>query len=214
MKRAGGIGDLSGIAAGAVMRLLFAAMVALPLAVLHGERMVHAMLPMFGAVFEWVSGDFKLLRLSIDQEGADRVLRATVMWKHIVFIGGHVIYPDPRGTANASTLMAHALQGPLTAVLMTFAWPSDGGSSIREAWRGLASRLLVLGPLVLALICIDLPVVLVGELWQLALDALDPGASSMLVYWKSFMQGGGRYALGLGAAVLAVRWGRSLARRR
>jgi hypothetical protein len=213
MNGAGGHGDLSGVASRVILRLVIAAMVALPLAVLHGERMVHAMLPMFGAVFEWVSNDFKLLRLAIDHEGADRVLRATVMWKHIVFIGGHVIYPDPRGTANVSTLMAHALQGPLTALLVTCAWPSDGNAS-HEAWREVAARLLVLGPLLPVLICIDLPVVLAGELWQLALDALDPNASSMLVYWKSFMQGGGRYALGFGAAILAVHWGRSLSMRR
>lgn len=206
-------GDLSGVDSGAIMRLLFAAMVALPIAVLHGEHLVQAMLPMFGAVFEWVSDDFKLLRLAIDHEGADRVLRATVMWKHIVSIGGHVIYPDPRGTANVSTLMAHALQGPLTALLVTCAWPS-GGNSSREAWRGIASRMLVLVPLLLVLVCVDLPVVLVGELWQLALDALDPGADSMLVYWKNFMQGGGRYALGFGAAILSVHWGRALSMRR
>ena len=97
---------------------------------------------------------------------ADRVLRAKVMWKHIVFIGGHVIYPDPRGTANVSTLMAHVLQGPLTAFLLTCAWPTDGRSTL--AWRCIAARMLALGPLVLVLICIDVPVVLVGELWQLA----------------------------------------------
>lgn len=186
------------------MRLVIAAMIVLPVAVLHGEHMVHAMLPMLSAVFEWVSDDFKLLRLTIDHEGADRVLRAKVMWKHIVFVGGHVIYPDPRGTANVSTLMAHVLQGPLTAFLLTCAWPTDGRST--RAWRCIAARMLALGPLVLVLICIDVPVVLVGELWQLALDALDPGADSVLVHWKNFMQGGGRYAVGLGVAILAVQW--------
>lgn len=213
MMGSGDRGGLSGAASVAIMRLLFAAIVALPIAVLHGERLVQAMLPMIGAMFDWVSDDFKLLTLDIDHEGVDRVLRAIVMWKHTVSIGGHVIYPDPRGTAHVSTLMAHALQGPLTALLVTCAWPSDGDSS-REACRGIASRMLVLGPLLLILICIDLPIVLVGEIWQLTLDALDPGATSMLVYWKSFMQGGGRYALGFGAAILAVHWGRTLSMRR
>lgn len=190
----------------ALLRLLLAGAVLLPLAVLYGDALVSTWLGAYRAVFSWVADDFKLLNLYIDHEGADRVLRVRVMWQHIVFIGGQVIYPDPRGTANASTLLAHALQGPLVAVLAALTWSSRrgvGGASPR-LWLEWVSRVLVLLPLLAILVLIDMPIVLAGELWDLALDALDPGAISPLVLWKQFMQGGGRYALGLTVGVLTV----------
>lgn len=194
---------------GTLTRLLIASAVLIPIAVNFGEGIVRSMLPVFAVVFEWVADDFKLLRLAIDSEGADRVLRATVMWKHIAFLGGHVIYPDPRGTANASTLLAHALQGPLVAMVTACAWPTTRavGVSASRVWTELGVRQLVLLPLVAILIGIDIPIVLAGEIWHFILDAMAPGTSSILVAWKFFMQGGGRYALGLGAGILAVHFG-------
>lgn len=197
--------NLSGVAAQTLMRLVVTAVVLIPSAVGFGERIVTWLLPLLGAVFEVIAGDFKLLRLAVDHEGADRVLRATVMWKHIVFIGGHVIYPDPRGTANASTLLAHALQGPLVALLVTCAWPLSD-STRHGSWKELGIRMLALCPMLAILICADVPAVLAGELWQLALDALAPGSDSLLVHWKNFLQGGGRYALGLTGAVMAIQF--------
>ncbi len=190
-----------------LLRLTLAAAVLLPLAVLYGEVLVSSWLSAYRVVFSWVADDFKLLTLYIDHEGADRVLRARVMWRHIVFIGGKVIYPDPRGTANASTLLAHALQGPLVAVLVAIAWPiwaPSANDKPMRPWLEWVARAVVLPPLLAVLVLIDMPVVLAGELWGMALDALEPGAISALVIWKQFMQGGGRYALGLTAGVLAV----------
>jgi hypothetical protein len=203
-----GTGDkkkLSGVAAQTLMRLVVTAVVLIPAAVLFGECIVTSLLPLFGAVFEAIAGDFKLLRLSVDQEGADRVLRATVKWKHIMFIGGHVVYPDPRGTANASTLLAHALQGPLVALLVTCAWPLND-STHHASWKELGIRVLALCPMLALLISTDVPAVLAGELWQLVLDALAPGSGSLLVHWKNFLHGGGRYALGLVGAVMAIQF--------
>ena len=197
-----------------LLRLFLAAAVLLPLAVVYGEALVSSWLTVYRTVFAWVADDFKLLNLTIDHEGADRVLRAQIMWQHIVIIGGKVIYPDLRDTANASTLLAHALQAPLAAMLAALAWPSrarDVGSlgspprsQSARPWLEWAARGIALLPLLAILVLIDMPVVLAGELWDMVLDALDPGATSPLVIWKQFMQGGGRYALGLAAGVLAV----------
>lgn len=196
-----------------LLRLLLGTAVLLPLAVLYGEAFVSSWLSAYRAVFAWVADDFKLLNLYVDHEGADRVLRARVMWQHIVFIGGKVIYPDPRGTANASTLLAHALQGPLVAMLAAIAWPTRAQTATSKPlrpWVEWAARPITLLPLLTMLVLIDMPIVLAGELWDLALDMLDPGATSALVIWKQFMQGGGRYALGLVAGILAVLFARWL----
>lgn len=203
-----------------LLRLSVAALVLLPLAVTHGEAVVQSWLRTYETVFELVADDFQLLRLFIDHEGADRVVRVVVMWKHIVFIGGQAIYPDPRGTANASTLLAHALQGPLVAILAAIAWPTvqttpKGAKGTRavDSWAEWAGRTALLLPLLAVLVLIDMPVVLAGELWQMVIDALEPGRASWLRTWKYFMQAGGRYALGLAAGMLAVQGGKWLAGR-
>ena len=126
-------------------------------------------------------------------------------------IGGKPIFPDPRAIANASTLMAHALQGPLVAVLAVIAWPrlwvNDSHQKRGRWFYGLAeylARLMVLIPLVIGLILFDVPFVLAGELWGLVLDSLDPNAVSLTVLLKAFLQGGGRIALALTAGLLSV----------
>jgi hypothetical protein len=198
-----------------VLRMLIAGALLLPLAVVYGEALVGTWLEAYRVVFSWVADDFKLLSLYIDQEGADRVLRARVMWEHLVVIGGKVLYPDPRGTANASTQLAHALQGPMVALLTVIAWPHPTdhaeGKPVR-LWIEWAIRACALIPLLAVLVLIDMPVVLAGELWDLVLSELDPGSTKALVIWKTFMQGGGRYALGLVGGCLAVLAARHLCR--
>ncbi len=184
-----------------LLRLTLAAGVSIPLTVFFGEALVESWLPAYRLVFGWVGEEFRLLSLVMDHEGADRVLRATVTWKHIAVIGGQVIYPDPLGVANASTLIAHALQGPLVAVLAAVAWPT-------QCRREFAWRLLLLAPLLLVVVLSDLPCVLAAEIWEVVIDTLAPGTVSPLVAWKNFLQGGGRYALGLAVAALAVQWAR------
>lgn len=187
--------------AGIFVRLMLASGLLVPLAILYNETLIEAWLPAYRLVFAGVAGEFQLLKLALDHEGADRVLRATVTWRHIVVLGSHIITPDPRGIANASTLIAHALQGPLAALIAIVAWPAG---HIREfAWRT-----LLLAPLLIVLVLVDMPCVLAAELWQIAIDAFAPGTISPLLIWKDFLQGGGRYALGLVAAMAAVHWAR------
>ena len=190
---------------GTLRRLAACVVVLLPLCLLAAEVLVSAALPAMGAVFKCVAGDFKLLALAIDQEGADRVVRATVAWKDVVVFDGHAVSPDPRGLANASTLLAHGLQSPITALLATLAWPPARG---RMPWCELVRRCLLLVPAIGVLVATDIPLVLAGELQALAADALLPGATAPLATWARFLGGGGRYALGLVTAMLVVRVGR------
>jgi hypothetical protein len=198
-----------------MLRLLIGASLLLPVVIVCGETLVSGWLNAYRAVFAWVADDFKLLSLNIDHEGVDRVLRARVTWRHIVVVGDTVIYPDPRGVADASTLMAHALQGPLAALLAAIAWPlRERDLSLRGsgAWLEWSVRGAVLVPLLAILVLTDMPLVLAGELWAMVLEALEPDATSALVLWKRFLQGGGRFALGVAAGVSAAVVARGLCR--
>lgn len=182
----------------ALVRVGFAAVILTTIAIATGETIVNTLLPAYRLVFETLLDDFRLVSMGVGQEGPDRVLRAEVTWRQIAVIAGHVIYPDPRALATASTLATHALQGPIVALLACNAWPVV---HYRPAWLQLAMRSLLMAPMLPVLILVDAPMVLAAELWAIVLDAFDSKAVSPLVVWKTFLQGGGRYAIGLAAGV-------------
>lgn len=183
-----------------LLRLSAAALLLGLLAVAFGEALVRALLPLFATVFGWVAAEFRLLALTVSMEGADRVLRAEVTIRQTFIVGGKLFFADARGSANASTLMAHALQGPLAALLVALAWPA------RRALEAV-TRLLLLVPLLVVVAMIDVPCVLAAELWQMVVEKVAPRPFSLLMLWRDFLQGGGRHALGLmagGAAVIVA----------
>lgn len=189
-----------------LLRLALAAAVLLPLGVGFGAAFVDACLPAYRLVFGQVADEFRIQSLGLDREGADRVLRVRVTLRPVLVIGGKVIHPDPRGSANASTLMAYALQGPMLAMLVALAWPA-------RRWVEALWRLLLLAPLVALLVLSDLPCVLAAELWEIVTGHLSPDALSPLVIWKNFLQGGGRLALGLVAGTMAIAFSQRLVSR-
>lgn len=191
----------------ALLRLMLAAAVLLPLGVACGAAVVEPILPAWRLVIGQLAGEFRIESLSLDREGADQVVRVRVALRPVLVMAGKVIYPDPRGTANASTLMTHALQGPLLALLAALAWPARRRSEI--GWR-----LLFLALLVSLLVLFDLPAVLAAELWETLLEHLAPNTFSPLVIWKAFLQGGGRHALGIAIGAASVALAARTARRR
>jgi hypothetical protein len=194
-----------------ILRLVLSVGVMLWAWLTWGPYWVQQCLPFYGWVFEHVAPDLRLVSLLVSREGMDQVVRATVGWKHTVVIGEHVIYPHPLGTANASTLLAHAFTGPMVALCCASVWPvmmPKTSSTWAQRWCRFASHLLaryvVVLLLAVGLVAVDVPVVLAGELWHMALAQLSPETTSAVVLWRSFMQAGGRYALGLCAGALAV----------
>lgn len=176
-----------------------------------GALWAQQCLPLYGWVFEHVASDFRLVSLLVSHEGMDQVVRVTVGWKHTMVIGEHVIYPHALGTANASTLWAHGFTGPMIAVCFATVWPvmgpSASGPPLKRLFRAvlcLLGRYTAVLPLAVGLVAVDAPVVLAGELWHMVLTELAPETASAVVLWRSFMQAGGRYALGLCAGAVAV----------
>jgi hypothetical protein len=190
-----------------IVCLITVCAVLLPVSVVYGEAIVGAWLPTYKAVFIWITDEFKLRQLFIDKEGVDRVIRAQVSWQPYVMYGGKGMLTNPNGVANASTLLAHALLGPIVAILVALAWPltkPPNDSSKKLASRQWVTRLALLMPAASICVLLDIPFVLAGELWELALPSLDPQATSPLIIWKQFLQGGGRYALNAAAGIFAV----------
>lgn len=162
----------------------------LPVMALFGEALVRLCLPAYRAVFDQVVPELRLIELTVDLEGADRVVRAEVTLDRVVVLGNRVFSPDIRGRAYASTLAMNAIQGPMVAILATVAWPARRRTQI--VWR-----LLLVVPIAGSAMLVDAPCVLAAELWKILLDAAATDRWSALVAWNNFLQGGGRHALGI-----------------
>ncbi|MEI7970277.1 MAG: hypothetical protein WCJ69_14940 [Betaproteobacteria bacterium] len=165
---------------------------------LAGGALVDPLVPVWRAVFEALAGEFRVLDLAIDGDGAHRMLRVRVTLREIVLLGQRVLYPDPRGVASAATAVGHALHIPAAAVLVGLAWPGRGRATL--ALRTTVALLLA-APLVL----LDLPLVLAGHLWQILVDHLAPGTPSPLIAGQAFLTHGGRWLAGTLAGIAAVR---------
>lgn len=170
---------------------------------LGGESIMQWLMPALRRSFELFGPEFEVLSFGIDREKADRVLRVTVKLNQTVVIGERVLVPDPRGTANASTLLLQGLQGPFVAAWVALAWPLRAGAA------ELALRVLCVLPAMLLLVLIDAPMMLASTLWQLIADHLAPGATTPLLVARDIARGGVRLGLGAAAgaaAVIAALW--------
>ena len=197
----------------------------LTLLVVFGDSAVRALQPAMQAVFEHCVPEFKVLSFGLQRERADDVVQVLVSRQRYVVLGGQAIEPNSRGTATASTLLLQTLFGPLLALWVSLAWPipnprrrmhqstqTPTGSRVQRAGlrsslpltARLVMRLTLAFVLAVMLAVVDTPVVLGAQLWALMVDHFTPGNSSPLIALSAMLQGGGRYALGLAAGVVAV----------
>lgn len=190
-----------------ILRFLWRlAVIALVLAALSwhfSAEVADLMLPAIGAEINWLDDTYKIEKLLIDHEGADRVVRVWVSLAHCIVLNGRAFCGDPRGLANASTLVGN-LTLPLTLLIsFAMAWPVRRDHHSR-GYRDYLLRALALAPLSAILLAVDVPMVLWSSLWSLHHDAFAPDQFSPLIFWTEFLQGGGRLALSAAAGLVTA----------
>ena len=107
---------------------------------------------------------------------------------------------------SSSTLLGHVLLHPIVMLLILLAWPT---ASLQR--KGL--YLLAAVPFLVAVELLDVPLVLLGSLQDLVLanTAPDPTRFAPLVTWMNLLNGGGRIALSVVGALLAIATAQTLA---
>lgn len=178
-------------------RFTLAIVLLLTLNQLYGKAVIEAMLPLLHWELAQLDDTYRILDLRLDREGHDTVIRLDVGLERAVVIGGRVLMPDPRARANVSTLAAHVTQPAMLCLALVLAWPT------RKVIEYPLRALIACGGLAL-LVLADVPFVLWAELWNLHVSAFEPDRFSPLLIWKDFLQGGGRFMLGLVAGVLVL----------
>jgi hypothetical protein len=185
-------------------RVLAAGAVVLALVALVGDVLVDATLPLLGIGFTAVAPAFELRTLERRASGAQRALVAEVALIRPVTVAGRTYRPDPRGTAWSSTPVGHVLLLPALTTVFVFGWPAAGA-------REWVVRLTVAAGGLIPLVALDVPTVLASGVWELF-----PGAApraGLTGAWGAFMGGGGRVALAVVLAAVAVTAGHRLAAR-
>jgi len=145
----------------------------------------------------WLDDTYELKSLSLDTEGADRVLRLVVSQRRYIQLAGQLFEPHPQGRANASTLTGHVFLPLVVLAGLVLAWPARHW--VQWLWRSL--KLL---PATALLLAVNVPMVLWAGIWRLHVDAFAPMLWSPLLIWADFLQAGGEHVLALGLALLCL----------
>lgn len=163
---------------------------------------VNALLPAFALILELVADDFKVLRFGFVNERGNESLVLMALLKQTLFFDTKLVLPDGRTMLMAGVTLGTVLL-PLQVVLAaSLAWPGS--------WRELLLRLGVALVLVAGVLLVDTPLTLAAWLWDGQLRAHAPDQRSFLVWWSTFLTGGGRLSLSIAAAATAIVLGRCL----
>lgn len=100
---------------------------------------------------------------------------------------------------TSSTLLGHVLLHPIVMLLIVLAWPKAGIK--RKLVYALAAV-----PFLVVVELLDVPLVLLGSLQDLVLANTVPNFNRFapMVTWMNLLNGGGRIALSVAAALLAI----------
>lgn len=100
---------------------------------------------------------------------------------------------------TSSTLLGHVLLHPIVMLLIVLAWPTAGLQR-----KGL--YVLAAIPFLVIVELLDVPLILLGSLQDLVLSntASDALRFAPLLIWMNLLNGGGRIALSVAAALLAI----------
>lgn len=188
------------------IRFVLALLVLLALNHAYARFLTEALLPLFRWEVAQLDDAYRVLDLSLSQQGADTVLRLEVGVARDIVVGGQALPPDPRARANVSTLAGHLTQPAILALALLLAWPARRSNEY-------PLRALVACAGLALVILIDVPFVLWAEVWDIHVTAFEPGRFSPLLLWRDFLQGGGRFVLGLAVGLLAVVVGQVLTAR-
>lgn len=158
------------------------------------KEYIELLLPSFRWLASHLSNDFIVLWMGTAKISGDNVVAMATETSGYLVVEGYIVVPGSQSTC--STLASHALQHPFVIWCALLAWP---GFSVRQR---LVLVLMSL-PVLFLVEMIDVPLVLVGT----ASDIPVPSATTqrpLLSYWGRFLDGGGRHALSICAAILIV----------
>jgi hypothetical protein len=170
---------------------------AIAVALAGGRALVEAVLSITTPTFLGCIDDrFDILFLGLDHTAQDTVIRLRTNLTKLLVVGTHVVYPHPKGWLEVTTTVGAMLQPLTIGLALVGAWPAKARTRLL--------RLLLVAVLGLAFMLLDIPLTLHAYTWDMFIERYDPGHVSPLMLAHRFLHGGGRLAVGLILAALAI----------
>ena len=181
-----------------LLRLLLACAVSTALLIWAADPLAGSLLPLYRLQLDWLGADYRVISLDTRQKDSNTIVALSVTLRRPVLGQGRLIMPDARGRAEGSTLAWAPLQSIAIMLAALVAWPA-------ARWPEYLWRWLFGLPALCLVIAFDVPVTLLAVIR----DLYDPG--SLFTDWAGFMARGGRHALTLAGALVAIIFARSAA---
>lgn len=191
-------------------RAALAFTLALAAALLFGRQYVQLWLPLYQQVIAWLLPEYRVVEVVLQSQPSAPVVKLSVELVHQTLVGLKLL---PQGlSVSSTTLQGHALQHPILIATVLFASPLGENASWTQRFGSLGVGLIGL----MLVEALDIPFVLAGSVTDLLLADFAPHLQdqSGLVQWMYILNGGGRLALSVGAALVAVAGCRYLFSRR
>jgi hypothetical protein len=159
-----------------------------------GNGYAEFFFPLYRLELSYLAQDYQIQSLIIGENHGEQVIALTLLTKYFV-ISQHAI---PSGiNISCSTLVGYALQHLLLIFSLVVAWPIP---TLKQKLTQVCCAL----PFLLLVELLDIPFMLLGSAQDLMAANFASTESSLAIEWMNFMNGGGRQALSLFAAMLAV----------
>ena len=159
-----------------------------------GSDYVKILLPLYRWELSYLAQEYQIQILTLGNNRGEGEVILSLLTQYQI-IGKQVIPPGI--SITASTLSGHAYQHLLLMLSLTIAWPA---SSLAQK----IVRLCFVIPFLLSVELLDVPLILLGSVQDLLIANFAAANDSFMVGWMNFLNGGGRPALSLFAAMMAV----------
>ncbi len=168
----------------------------------YSTEVVTALLPAVQAEMTVLDRDFAILSLDVHPDGSARTIRLRADVAHTLFVRGRAIHPlgdrpGAQGWYQVNINARGVLPSALLFLIAVLGWPEK---SPRET----LVRILLAIPLVTLLILVDIPLELLGNLHEVVARQVDPQGFRLLFAGDKWLDGGGDFALALGAATVVI----------
>jgi hypothetical protein len=160
----------------------------------YGTQIASGLLPLLRWEITLIAPQYRLIDLRVVRQAGEEIVKADVVTRHPLRIAGRAVAAGI--PMECSTLVGHLLQ-PLILLLSTVTAAClvrRGNLPVALFLTFIAAGLVIL---------IDVPFVLVGALEDVVSSVTSPPQTghSPWVMWMDFLNGGGRLALALAAAL-------------
>ncbi len=185
-----------------VARFLIASTLVLGGAYQFRDALVSPLIPAFREIILFVDPEFMFYSVGISHDTGSEMLTFRANLSAPVQYGGRTIYPvgwngGPQGGYQCGYSLSSVFLYPSFLLIGVVAWPA-------RRLKELLIRIALTVPLLLVLLCIDVPSTVIAELWNGIRDYYSVPAPPYGMVWSRFLMGGGGLAIAGVCAVCAT----------